>query len=227
MPVRPPGALDLPGPPRSRGVNPRSWIMSCSVKCGVGGCVTSVLLLVAAACGAPLPAPELRYREERTQAVRNALPPSEAMHFNGLRFYPFDPALRLRAMIEPIVPSEALRIAASNGELRPAHRVGRVHLHFPGGAAVLTVFRLDDMQAEYPDALFLPFRDAGAGKETYGAGRYLEIERLPGGVVSLDFNRAYNPDCAYGIAGQCPITPPENTVPFAIRAGEMIPAGSH
>jgi len=188
----------------------------------------SVLLLLAlavASCGAPTPAPELRYRREREQAVRSALPPAEAGRFGGLRYYPFDPAARLRTMIEPIVPPEPLRIAASNGELRPAHRVGRVRLRLPGGEATLKVFRLDDIQAESPDLLFLPFRDAGAGKETYGAGRYLEIESLPGGVVSLDFNRAYNPDCAYGIAGQCPITPPENTVPFAIRAGEMIPPG--
>ena len=178
-------------------------------------------------CRVPLPAPELRYRQEREHAVRAALSPSEAGRFKGLRYYAFDPIYRLRAMIEPIVPPEALWIAASNGEQRPAHRVGRVRIRFAGGTAVLTIFRLDDMEAEYPDTLFLPFRDAGAGTETYGAGRYLEIERLPGGVVSLDFNRAYNPDCAYGIAGQCPITPPENTVDFAIKAGEMMPDGLH
>jgi uncharacterized protein (DUF1684 family) len=178
-------------------------------------------------CGGLLPAPERKYRQEREQAVRAALPPSEASRFNGLRFYPFDPAYRFRTMIEPIVPPEALWIAASNGEQRPAHRVGRVRIRFAGGTAVLTVFQLDDIRAEYPDALFLPFRDAGAGTETYGAGRYLEIERLTAGVVSLDFNRAYNPDCAYGIAGQCPITPPENTVSFAITAGEKTPLGPH
>jgi len=118
-----------------------------------------------------------------------------------------------------------LRMAASDGQARQAHRVGRVRLRFPAGEAVLSVYQLDDVRARYPDALFLPFRDAGAGTETYGAGRYVEIERLPGGVVGLDFNRAYNPDCAYGISAQCPITPQENTVPFAVRAGEMMPPG--
>jgi uncharacterized protein (DUF1684 family) len=182
---------------------------------------------ILSSCRGPSPAPELKYRAEREEAVKAALPESEARRFKGLRFYPFDPAYRFRAMIEPIVPPEELRLAASNGEQRPAHRVGRVRLRLPGGSAVLTVFQLDDIRARYPDALFLPFRDAGAGTETYGAGRYLEIERFPGGVVGLDFNRAYNPDCAYGIAAQCPITPPENTVPFAIKAGEMIPTGLH
>jgi len=184
-------------------------------------------VLALSSCRVPLPAPERKYRQEREEAVKAALPPSEASRFRGLRFYPFDPAYRFRAMIEPIVPPEALRIAASNGEQRPAHRVGRVRIRLPGGTAALTVFQLDDIRDRYPDALFLPFRDAGAGTETYGAGRYLEVERMPGGVVSLDFNRGYNPDCAYGIAGQCPITPPENTVPFAITAGEKTPLGPH
>lgn len=223
MPARPPGALDPLGPPRSDGVNSGERISSRHRWCLVVR--LAAVLLVAISCRGPLPAPELKYRQEREQAVKAALRPSEAGRFQGLRFYPFDPACRFRAMIEPIVPPETLRIAASNGEQRAAHRVGRVRLGFPNGTAVLTIFQLDDMRAEYPDALFLPFRDSGAGAETYGAGRYLEIERLAGGVVSLDFNRAYNPDCAYGITGQCPITPPENTVSFAIKAGEMMPAG--
>jgi len=179
----------------------------------------------AAACRAPLPTPELKYRQERDQAVRAELPPEAAARFQGLRFYPFDPEYRFRAMLEPVSPPEPLRIAASNGEQRPAHRVGRVRLRFSGGVTVLSLFQLDDIREQYPDELFLPFRDAGAGTDTYGAGRYLDVERLPGGVVGLDFNRAYNPDCAYGIAGRCPITPPENTVPFAVKAGEMMPPG--
>lgn len=184
-----------------------------------------LVLALALGCRAPLPTPELKYRQEREQAVRAELPPEAAARFQELRFYPFDPDYRFRAMLEWVNPPEPLRIASSNGEQRPAYRVGRVRLHFPGGVAVLSVFQLDDIREQYPDELFLPFRDAGAGTETYGAGRYLDIERLPGGVVSLDFNRAYNPDCAFGIAGRCPITPPENTVPFAIKAGEMMPPG--
>jgi uncharacterized protein (DUF1684 family) len=179
----------------------------------------------AVACHVPMPTSERTWREQRVADVRAALPPAARAHFAGLRFYPWDPAMRFRAMLEPIVPPEPLRIAASNGEPRPAHRIGRLHLRLPGGTAVLTVYQLDDMLATNPDALFLPFRDAGAGTETYGAGRYLDLERLPGGVVEVDFNRAYNPDCAYGISGRCPIAPRENTLPFAVKAGEMMPLG--
>ncbi len=194
---------------------------------GPAGALGALLTLavLAAGCRPPLPTPELEYRRERERNVRAELPAAAAAAFQGLRFYPFDTAYRFSAMLEPVVPPEPLTMAASDGTARSAHRVARVRLSFPKGEAVLAIYQLDDVRARYPDALFLPFRDAGAGRETYGSGRYLDLERLPGGVVRLDFNRAYNPDCAYGIAGQCPITPQENAVTFPIRAGEMIPPG--
>ncbi|MFH1176494.1 MAG: DUF1684 domain-containing protein [Acidobacteriota bacterium] len=154
-----------------------------------------------------------------------ALPDASRGKFPGLRFYPYAPAYRFRTVVEPVTPAESVRIPASSGEVRPARRVGRVRLHCPKGLAVLALYQLDDLRESLPDHLFLPFRDAGAGRATYGAGRYVDVTRLPGGVVEIDLNRAYNPDCAYGLAAACPITPDENTLPFAIAAGELMPAG--
>ena len=74
---------------------------------------------------------------------------------------------------------------------------------------------------EQGDELFIPFRDATSGKETYGAGRYVEAEPLGGGRFTLDFNRAYNPYCAYNDAWRCPLPPSENWLAVAIRAGEL------
>jgi len=68
--------------------------------------------------------------------------------------------------------------------------------------------------------------DAGAGVETYPAGRYLEPERLDDGRFHVDFNQAYNPYCAYNDAWNCPITPAENRLKVAIRAGEKLPQGA-
>lgn len=189
------------------------------------GVAALVLLALAglAACRTPLPAAERRWREGRQQAIGAALAEAGKPALT-VRYYPFDPDYRLRSMVEPITPPEPLRLPTSSGEIRPAHRIGRVRLRLPRGEATLALYSLDDMQATAPDHLFLPFRDAGAGRETYGAGRYVEITREPGGVVEIDFNRAYNPDCAFGITAQCPITPSENTVPFAIAAGEKLPA---
>lgn len=185
----------------------------------------ALTLTVLAACRVPMPAAERDWRSGRERAIREELPPAQQQTFHGLRFYPYDADLEVRVMLEPIEPPEAIRIEASDGSVRPAHRIGRVSLRLPGGTGTLSVYRLDDLPAQYRGSLFVPFRDASAGRETYGAGRYVDVERLPGGVVRLDFNRAYNPDCAYGIAAQCPITPAENTLAFAVEGGEMMPAG--
>ena len=67
---------------------------------------------------------------------------------------------------------------------------------------------------------FIPFVDAQAGKETYGAGRYLDPEVLPDGRLVLDFNLAYNPYCAYNERYSCPIPPAENRLEAVIQAGE-------
>jgi len=178
-------------------------------------------------CRAPLPEADRRFREGREAAIREALPKDLAARFSGIPYFPYDPAYVLRVALQPVVPPEPVRIAASDGTLRPAHRVGRVTVRLPTGSATLAVYQLDDIRERYPDHLFLPFRDALAGKETYGSGRYLEVKRLAGGIVELNFNRAYNPDCAFGLAGRCPITPEENWLPFPVRAGEKLPPGAH
>lgn len=74
---------------------------------------------------------------------------------------------------------------------------------------------------EYADLLFLPFKDLTNGKETYGGGRYIDIKTPAGNNVILDFNLAYNPNCAYGSERfSCPIPPKENFLPAQIKAGE-------
>lgn len=179
-----------------------------------------VLALGAAACRTEPPAAEREWRAARLVAVREQLPAARRAAFDGLRFFRHDTHARVRAVLEQVQPVTRLTLATSDGRARPASRVGTLRFLLPGGEGVLTVFRLDDA----PDPhLFLPFRDATAGSETYGAGRYVEVHPLAGGLVEVDFNRAYNPDCAYGIAASCPVTPAENTLPFAVRAGEMAP----
>ena len=182
----------------------------------------AALLLFVAVCGTPLPGAERRWREGRQQAIGGALAEAGKPTIT-LTYFAYDPEYRFRTIVEPVTPPAPVRIPTSAGTVRDAHRVGRVRLRLPGGEATLALYALDDLHATLPDHLFLPFRDAGAGAETYGAGRYVEIERLPGGVVEIDLNRAYNPDCAYGLTAQCPITPEENSVPFAVTAGERIP----
>jgi hypothetical protein len=108
-----------------------------------------------------------------------------------------------------------VEIADTAGGLREAEEVGYFILDLGAGEERLPVFRMQE-----GGHWFLPFLDATSEIETYPAGRYLEIEDLGGGRFRLDFNRAYNPYCAYGGDWSCPMTPESNRLKAAVRAGE-------
>jgi hypothetical protein len=91
-----------------------------------------------------------------------------------------------------------------------------VHFDVDGRTATLTLFGSHDS-----DDLFLPFRDATSGQETYGAGRYIDVGAARDGRVTVDFNLAYNPYCAYNPSYSCPLPPRENWLDVPIRAGEQ------
>jgi hypothetical protein len=140
------------------------------------------------------------------------LPDAEREGFEGLPYFPVDPALRFEGLqLAPYAGSEPQRfqIPTSDGQLRPAHRAGSLH------------FELGDE----PRSLAAYVLDATSGQETYGAGRYLDIEPEEDGTYSLDFNLAYHPSCVYDIRFSCPLTPAENRLPVRIEAGERLAEG--
>ena len=152
------------------------------------------------------------------QSEQSPLTPEQQDRFTGLRYYPPNPALDLIVSIEAVDESEAAEIETTSGETRRYRRYGRFRFTVNGQAAELTIY-------EAPYGYFLPFTDANRGGGTYGAGRYLEPDELPDGRFHVDFNRAYNPYCAYNEGWSCPITPFENRLTVAIEAGEMTPQG--
>jgi uncharacterized protein len=150
--------------------------------------------------------------------------PHEARHdFTGLPYFPVDPAFRFEDLtLEPYAGGEpsAFQIPTSDGQLRPAHRAGTFTLEHDGAPRRLTAYVLDGGQ---DDSLFVPLLDATSGHETYGAGRYLDVEPEPDGTYVLDFNLAYHPYCVYAETYSCPLTPAENRLPIRIEAGERLP----
>ncbi len=133
--------------------------------------------------------------------------------FQGLNYFPENPALRLEVAVEVFAEQKEIEIQTSTGDVSYYRRYGRFHFEVEGAPAELTIF------ARGTD-FFLPFVDALAGKETYPSGRYLEPETLADGKFLIDFNLAYNPYCAYNDRWSCPLTPAENRLKVAIRAGE-------
>lgn len=149
---------------------------------------------------------------------QSPLTPEQKRAFKELNYFPENPALRLEVTVEEFNPQATVTMQTSTGEVREYQRFGKFRFAVDGQEAELTVY-----SGEH--GFFLPFVDSLAGTETYGAGRYLEPEPLGGGNFRVDFNLAYNPYCAYNDAWSCPLTPFENRVKVAVRAGEKLFTG--
>jgi uncharacterized protein len=135
--------------------------------------------------------------------------------FHGLHYFSENPALQLEVTVEPITGQATMDMQVSTGGTQSYRRFGRFKFVVEGEAVELTIFTNGH-------GYFLPFVDALAGSETYSAGRHLEPHLLDDGHFLVDFNYAYNPYCAYNDRWSCPITPPENRLRVAIRAGEKV-----
>jgi uncharacterized protein (DUF1684 family) len=148
---------------------------------------------------------------------QSPLTPEQQATFAGLRYFPANPELRLVLLIERFVEQDKIVMQTSTGDERVYSRYGRLHFTVDGQDVALTLY-VD----EHRGGFFLPFVDALRGRETYGAGRYLDPEPLGGDQFLIDFNGAYNPYCAYNDDWSCPLTPIENWLKVPIRAGEKL-----
>jgi uncharacterized protein (DUF1684 family) len=143
--------------------------------------------------------------------------------FRGLEYWSPDAAYHLVGPLNRFVVPERFTIVTTAGKPRPCERVGWVAFRIRDRDLRLAVYRLlDGSGGSGGEDLFLPFTDGTSGEETYPAGRYVELVGPPGGPYVLDFNRAYNPHCAYGAPERfaCPVTPAENRLAVRIEAGE-------
>jgi uncharacterized protein (DUF1684 family) len=173
-----------------------------------------------------------RFRRGRDELFRShpqsPIEPDERESFAGLRYFPHDPAYRTGAHFDPADGSElVIDTGGADGAVH-FRRAGILTFRLRGTPCRLTVLSL----VQYAGGLFLPFRDATSGHETYGGGRYLfdtakntdglVLEITPGSSdVMIDFNYAYNASCAYSPRWACPLAPPENFLTVPVRAGEL------
>jgi uncharacterized protein (DUF1684 family) len=154
------------------------------------------------------------------ESHHSPIPAGERDGFTGLSYYAIDLDLRYEGMrLEPVDPSltAQTQVQTSDGAVRDGRRVGTFVFEVAGEVQRLTALQLAKSQG---DALFVPFKDATNGSETYGAGRYLDLEPMPDGTYDLDFNLAYSPFCAYSPSYSCPLPPLENRLAARITAGE-------
>lgn len=136
--------------------------------------------------------------------------------FSGLNYFPENDALRFVLELERYANPERVEMQTSKGDVRDYIKIGQIRFVVKGIETTLQVYESEDHPGDY----FVPFVDATAPRETYGAGRYLEPERVGQDKLLVDFNAAYNPWCVYGDEWSCPIPPMENRLQVRIEAGE-------
>ena len=154
------------------------------------------------------------FREDPRSPIKDA----ELRNFKGLSYFPFDLKYAMVGTLErtPVGPKVLyVTLRTNKGTEMRYVKYGQFKFKLDGRGYVLQVYRVLG-----GDELFLPFKDKTAETETYSRGRYLFIEPMPGDKVLIDFNRAYNPFCAYNEKYACPDPPRENWLNTEIRAGE-------
>lgn len=167
-----------------------------------------------------------QHREEKSAFFsdhpRSPVPEDERESFDGLSFYPVDPDYRFVVALDEHDDAETVAVETTDDDSREYLRYGEFTVELDGEEVTLQAYRDDPDE----DRLWVPFRDGTSGDETYGAGRYLDLEaedRTDDGRWILDLNLAYNPTCAYAAGYSCPLPPSENWLDVPVEAGEKAP----
>ena len=143
------------------------------------------------------------------------------VHFKGLEYFPLDQKWRFEARFEPHTPMKKIPIINILGMEEDMNSPGTLVFDVDGKE-----YRLDAVLEDGETDYFIMFGDPTNGKQTYGAGRFMYVKPPVNGVTVLDFNKSYNPPCAFTPYATCPLPPPQNRLPFAVTAGEFKYAGA-
>ena len=161
----------------------------------------------------------LKAREEKDDFFKYSphapLNETDKERFEGLNYFSVNKDFRFVVELQEYQEQRRVQIITSKGPLQDYIRFGYVEFMLPLVLKSLTVFKQPNS-----DYFFIPFKDKTTGKETYEAGRYIEIQHVKDNEYVLDFNTAYNPYCAYSDRWVCPLTPYENILDVVISVGE-------
>ena len=155
-----------------------------------------------------------------SQHWQSPIPAEKRKHFKGLNYFPPDFAYRFELELHEHKEKQVVKMAYTKNQEKDFIRWGEFRFKVGDKEQIIQVYKSDPQEGR----LFVLFRDKTSGKETYGAGRYIDLEpekdQTSAGKWVLDFNKAYNPWCAYSEEYTCPLVPTENWLEIAIHAGE-------
>lgn len=157
-----------------------------------------------------------------THPETTVIKPKDFEHFKGLEFYPIALEYRVEARFVRTPDEKPFFIPTTTDRLPKYVKYGELYFMWEGMELQLDIFEnLEPKKEEYQDYLFLPLTDLTSGDGSYGGGRYLDVMKseVASGEVILDFNKLYNPYCAYNEKYSCPIPPAQNDLPIRIEAG--------
>ncbi|UII34056.1 DUF1684 domain-containing protein [Fulvivirga ulvae] len=159
--------------------------------------------------------------EEFSNPEESPLTDSDLKAFTSLDFFPIDLKYRVEARFVRTLGQKPFKMATTTTRSPIYEKYGEAHFELDGEKFVLEIFQSHELREteEYKDYLFLPFTDLTNGEETYGGGRYLGLTIPEADSIILDFNKAYNPYCAYNKKYSCPIVPRQNRVRTKVLAG--------
>ncbi len=160
------------------------------------------------------------YRHERSEFFKYS-PESpfltQKVNFTYLGYYPATLELKIKADFEKNPNLDTVSLATSTGTIDKFIIIGTANFNFNKSKNSLLVLGSINPNDQ---SLFIPYLDKTSGESTYGGGRYLDVDAPNGNSILLDFNKSYNPYCAYTDAYTCPFPPKENRLTIAIEAGE-------
>ena len=163
----------------------------------------------------------VKYKKE---LVRDTHSPIMKIDLQYIEFFKPDSSYRVKCKIEHLKNQKFIDFATSSGKKRKYRKYTKLTCPIKDTTIVLYTYESKRLleNEQYKDYIFLPFSDLTNGESTYGGGRYLDLYRkdLAGDSVIIDFNKAYNPYCAYSYGYSCAVPPIDNFVNMAIKAGE-------
>ncbi|QMW00666.1 DUF1684 domain-containing protein [Spirosoma foliorum] len=170
-----------------------------------------------------------KYKKDLLKSAGGPLASEEELAF--VQFYEPDSTYRVTATVQLTPKAEPFEMPTYNGMTRPHVSYAILSFVLDGKPQQLTLYRNLNVirMPEYRDYLFLPFKDATSGQGTYGGGRYIDFRtgEVQNGQLIIDFNKAYNPYCAFHEGYPCPIPPKQNQLSVAVPVGEKAYGKAH
>ena len=193
--------------------------------------VPVLLILFLSSCHSFVKETQAHREEYKSEFLTDERSPLKQEDLQWLDFYPPNKKAVVKARFVLTPESENFELPTYSGVTRTYRKWGEAYFKFGKDSSRLSVYQNMKLIAnpDYEDYLFLPFTDETNDETTYGGGRYMDMSRkdTEDGMITIDFNRCYNPWCAFSDGYNCPIPPAENFLPYRVEAGEKKFKGQH